>query len=341
MCNTIHIAGGGLCGLTLGIGLRKNAIPVILHEAGNYPRHKVCGEFICGVDENTLQLLGIGQCLRDAVLPKTVAWFDPKKKLRSDSIPARAYGISRHALDSRLANLFSELGGELHTGSRCREVNQTAWIDCTGRLPNRQSSWIGLKCHLRAFELEADLEMHLSEDGYVGLNEVEDGRINLCGLFRRRTFRATEEKPLIHAYLEGAGLDALYRRLSDSQPIDGSACAVAALDYEASPETEDADTCRLGDAAGLIPPFTGNGMSLAFENAAMALPLLVDYANGKLDWEGTRRCIQKTRAKRFNKRLGQARHMHEWITNPRRMKLTTRFAQTPFFPFQSLFRATH
>jgi 2-polyprenyl-6-methoxyphenol hydroxylase-like FAD-dependent oxidoreductase len=44
----ITIVGGGLAGLTLGIGLRRRGVPAALWEAGHYPRHRVCGEFICG-----------------------------------------------------------------------------------------------------------------------------------------------------------------------------------------------------------------------------------------------------------------------------------------------------
>ena len=44
----ITIVGGGLAGLTLGIGLRQRGVPVTIWEAGRYPRHRVCGEFISG-----------------------------------------------------------------------------------------------------------------------------------------------------------------------------------------------------------------------------------------------------------------------------------------------------
>ncbi|HZI32692.1 MAG TPA: NAD(P)-binding protein, partial [Candidatus Binatia bacterium] len=45
---SITIVGGGLAGLTLGIGLRRRDVPVTILEAGEYPRHRVCGEFISG-----------------------------------------------------------------------------------------------------------------------------------------------------------------------------------------------------------------------------------------------------------------------------------------------------
>ena len=44
----VTIVGGGLAGLTLGIALRENSVPVHIYEAGTYPRHRVCGEFISG-----------------------------------------------------------------------------------------------------------------------------------------------------------------------------------------------------------------------------------------------------------------------------------------------------
>jgi 2-polyprenyl-6-methoxyphenol hydroxylase-like FAD-dependent oxidoreductase len=37
----ITIIGGGLAGLTLGIGLRHRGVPVKIFEAGSYPRHRV------------------------------------------------------------------------------------------------------------------------------------------------------------------------------------------------------------------------------------------------------------------------------------------------------------
>ena len=39
----ITIAGGGLAGLSLGVALRRADVPVVLHEAGRYPRHRATG----------------------------------------------------------------------------------------------------------------------------------------------------------------------------------------------------------------------------------------------------------------------------------------------------------
>ena len=71
----IQIIGGGLAGLSLGIGLRENGVPVVLHEGGSYPQHKVCGEFICGVEDSVLDALGIQECLADAKIHQRLKWW--------------------------------------------------------------------------------------------------------------------------------------------------------------------------------------------------------------------------------------------------------------------------
>ncbi len=59
----VTIVGGGLAGLTLGIALRQHNVPVQLHESGHYPRHRVCGEFISGHGQASLERLGLRSML--------------------------------------------------------------------------------------------------------------------------------------------------------------------------------------------------------------------------------------------------------------------------------------
>jgi len=73
----ITIAGGGLAGLTLGIGLRQRGVPVTLQEGGRYPRHRVCGEFISGRGQETLARFGLRDLLEraGAMGANTAAFF--------------------------------------------------------------------------------------------------------------------------------------------------------------------------------------------------------------------------------------------------------------------------
>ena len=71
----IEIIGGGLAGLSLGLALRRAGVPVTLCEANDYPRHRVCGEFITGLSDTTITRLGLGPFMAEALLHHEVAWF--------------------------------------------------------------------------------------------------------------------------------------------------------------------------------------------------------------------------------------------------------------------------
>ena len=103
----ITIVGGGLAGLSLGIALRRRGVPVNFHEAGVYPRHRVCGEFISGVSQCTFDSLGIGDLFDDAKEHRSTAWFFRDRRILSTQLPG-GLGISRFALDERLSRKFRE-----------------------------------------------------------------------------------------------------------------------------------------------------------------------------------------------------------------------------------------
>jgi flavin-dependent dehydrogenase len=336
----ITIIGGGLAGLSLAIGLRRVDVPVRVEEAGDYPRHRVCGEFISGLDASTIEQLGLAPALAGSVSLKQMRWYDASRLLRDDTLPDPARGISRWELDRTLANALVDAGGDLQTGTRSpRNHVGPGTVDCAGRQPAKDSDWIGLKCHLEDFEPEEDLEMHMSAQGYVGLSRIENARTNLCGLFRKSRIKPSADgTPFIFQYLRHCGFHGLLSRLEKADPVEGSECSVAALGYH--PAGPPKVSLRLGDAQGLIPPFTGNGMTLAFESAALAVEPLRAYANEELDWPACTQRYRKLARARFGRRLAVARGLHRCLLSQRLLPLTSIAARTPLFPFQSLFRLT-
>jgi menaquinone-9 beta-reductase len=316
----ITIIGGGLAGLTLGIGLRRLDVPVTIHEAGMYPRHRVCGEFISGRGQDTLARLGLRGLLdrAGAVSARTAAFYSATMSAAPRLLPSPAICLSRFVLDEILAKHFREHGGELLEGRRSpAEQIGEGIVRATGRRARVEpggARWFGLKIHARNVPLAAGLEMHLSPRGYVGLCRINDGRVNVCGLFRRRSGEGGETNNW-REWLCGRPGTPLHQRLASAQFDENSFCAVAGLSLEPQFAAGHREIC-LGDALTMIPPVTGNGMSMAFESAGLALAPLAAWSRGELPWNQARRNIAVACDAAFARRLAWARWLQRLILTP-------------------------
>ena len=329
----ITIAGGGLAGLSLAIALRRRDVPVTVLEAGSYPRHRVCGEFISGVTGGTLGNLGILDLFDNARRHSTLAWHERGKLLHRNTLPEPALGISRHDLDERLRLRFEDLGGHLETNTRAKPEPADGLVWAAGRRP-RNGQWIGLKAHVRAIPMSSDLEMHAGRNGYAGLAGVEDGWVNVCGLFK--IDRAIEAKgpELFAAYLEEGGNKALASQLRESEWREGSFSAVAGFELGKQPEVP--GLLCLGDAESMIPPFTGNGMSMAFQAAEAAVHPLAEWAAGAACWDSTRSAITVALKKRFSRRLSTALFLHRVLLSDRGRTLLQTLSSARLLPFRPI-----
>lgn len=335
----VTIAGGGLAGLSLGIALRDRGVPVVVLEAGSYPRHRVCGEFISGVTDRTLGELGIREMLVDAKRHRATRWFVGDREVCHVELPAAALGISRHRLDLRLAEAFRARGGKLRERSRLDGDEMDGVVWAAGRKTDRESEWLGLKLHLLDPGAPEELEMHMGESGYAGVAPVEDGRVNVCGLFRRRSALRGGGVELLRRYLEENGLLALARRIAAAEVDERSLTGVSGL--RLGRQEVDEGRCVIGDAESIIPPFTGNGMSMAFEAAETALPPLMDYAKDQCSWEAARDGVGRLLRMRFRRRLAVASRLHPVFFSALGRKALSATARIGLLPISPLVRLLH
>jgi flavin-dependent dehydrogenase len=310
----ITIVGGGLAGLTLGIGLRQREIPAVVWEAGNYPRHRVCGEFISGNGAAVLQRLGLHKLFREAgaIDVETATFISGANHSPVRTLAVPALGLSRYSMDALLADELQRLGGELHRGQRWHPNGSDEGVaHASGREPHPTENgwrWFGLKIHAKNVMLSADLEMHVSADNYVGVNRINGGEVNVCGLFRARPGGKSEAG---FDLLRGKPGSPLHERLASAQFDERSFCSVAGLSLKAQ-QARARPGCYLGDAITMIPPVTGNGMSMAFESAEIAVEPLSRYSRGETDWAEAQRIIARTCDAAFVERLKWARRL-QWL----------------------------
>lgn len=320
MAEPITIVGGGLAGLTLGIGLRQRGVSVTVWEAGRYPRHRVCGEFISGAGQRSLARLGLLSGLQNADVCSALsaAFFAGKQtKVPVLPLPEAALCLSRFVLDEWLAREFQRLGGELQTDKRWRGKDAEGIVHASGRRAEAVvDGWrlFGLKVHARDVVMAADLELHFVPAGYVGLCRLTDGRVNVCGLFRSGA-TVPDLAQRWRDWLAGPADSALHARLANARFEEDSFCSVAGfslLPQRAARSNE----CRVGDALTMIPPVTGNGMSMAFESAELAIAPLAQFHRGDLTWMQARQTIAKACDATFTRRLRWAAWLQRALFQP-------------------------
>jgi 2-polyprenyl-6-methoxyphenol hydroxylase-like FAD-dependent oxidoreductase len=312
----ITIVGGGLAGLTLGIGLRQRGIPVTVWEAGHYPRHRVCGEFISGRGNDVLARLGLLDSFFEAgaELGSTAALYLGRFGSPVRTLGTPALCLSRFAMDALLARHLRQAGGELREDARWREEGYgEGVVRANGRrLQPREDGcqWFGLKVHAHNVLLTADLEMHGAQTGYVGFCRLGSGAVNVCGLFRR-TASKPEPAQTWRDLLRGRPGTPLWDCLAGAAFDQGSFCSVAGFSLKPHRAVSRGECC-VGDALTMIPPVTGNGMSMAFEAAELAIGPLAAYSRGESSWSEARQSVAEACDHAFARRLAWARWL-QWM----------------------------
>jgi flavin-dependent dehydrogenase len=332
----VKIIGGGLAGLGLGIALRRRDVPVTIHESGHYPRHRVCGEFITSLDRRTRHEVQLNDILRGARPASGVSWCEDGKSEITHRLPQPALCLSRRVLDEAMAACFTGLGGDLRTGSREQCTGEAGNVHACGRQPRASSAWVGIKQHFRGLEVRNDLEVHFGRGGYIGLTRIDEHTVNVCGLLRRGLSDLKSSFPDIAAQ---GGFDNLSRRLAGAEPLAGSFCAVAGLDYRgAAPED---GFLRIGDRSALIPPFTGHGMTIALQSAVAAMPSLLAWSRREIEWSQARALAARAQRRRFGLRLRAANALHPLLLHARTRALARALHTRGILPVGLLYRVMH
>ena len=116
----------------------------------------------------------------------------------------------------------------------------------------------------------------------------------------------------LHGYFDNE-LDAL--GAAEFEP--DSFCSVAGLQLKPQRAAMRKECC-IGDTLTMTPPVTGNGMSMAFESAELAVEPLAAYSRGKLNWSQARRQIARRCDAAFSRRLAWARFLQWMMISPAR-----------------------
>jgi menaquinone-9 beta-reductase len=346
----VAIIGGGLAGLSLSILAAKAGYRVVLFEKEKYPFHKVCGEYISFESWNFLEELGVP--LSDWNLPiiKRLLISAPNGNSVEHDLPLGGFGISRYKLDAALADIARSSGVELFEQTKVNDVFferskcrvQTSGYSCfakvvcgsfgkrsnldikwkrkfTRKMNNRLNNYMGVKYHIKA-DFPSDLiALHNFSDGYCGISQVEESKYCFCYLTTAKNIRANKnslKSMEMNILRQNPFLDSIF---SSATFLNDPPVTISQISFERKSQVED-HVLFIGDAAGMITPLCGNGMSMALHGSKIAFDCIQPFLDQKMDRYEMEQEYTDRWNRQFGKRLKTGRVLQrffgkEWLSN--------------------------
>jgi menaquinone-9 beta-reductase len=287
----VAIIGAGPAGSTLAALLAKRGVRVALFDRDVFPRDKLCGEFLSYDALPVLSPLGVLDAIDAAGAPHIERCrVIGSKRTYEFALPHPARGVSRMFFDDLLLRTAASNGAQRFDGqtvTSLEEVRATAIVGAWGRwgrfdqqlrrafVRDRSHRNFGFKRHYIAASPGHDsIDLYSFSRGYLGVNAVEGGITNICGLVHAS--RLTGHKGRWDSFIETIRaeerqLEALY---ATHEPAQDGYLSSEPVIFRARSAVE-GGVFMIGDASGVIDPLTGNGMAMAIQSALLAAPMLL------------------------------------------------------------------
>ena len=143
----------------------------------------------------------------------------------------------------------------------------------------RGSRLYALKAHLTGVEPAGEsVELFFFPQGYGGLARVEEGLVNLCFIVDERTLKTAGGDPL--RVVETSLMNnRLARERLRAARVVGKWYSAGPLTFGRKRLTRDG-IIAIGDASGMIDPFTGTGIQIALRTGEIAADAIVETMSG-------------------------------------------------------------
>lgn len=319
----VLIIGGGLAGLTNAIHLSKSNKKVLLIEKNEYPKHKVCGEYISNEVLPYLESLDVNPFEFGAQKINRFLLSTPKSKTIKAELPLGGFGISRYTLDAALAKKAQQNGttilqdtvvdiqfsNDIFKVTTKNNQNFTAkiTIGAYGKRESldvklnrdfikKESPFLAVKSHVEGNFPNDLVALHNFEGGYCGVSKVENNVINLCYIADYKSFKKFKN---VKDFQENVLYKNEYLKtiFKNTKPVFSKPLTISQVSFSSKKPIEN-HILMSGDTAGMIHPLCGNGMSMAIRSAKLASILIIEYLNGNIL---SRSALEKAYTMEWNK----------------------------------------
>ncbi len=346
----VAIIGGGLAGLALSIQLVKAKHRVILFEKEKYPFHKVCGEYISLESWDFLCSLGIDLKQMDLPILKQLQVSSPNGKCIEHPLPLGGFGISRFTLDHVLMKLALAAGVTIKENNKvddvvfeedrfmitaekatyfatvaCGSFGKRSNIDVKWKRPfvaaakNKLNNYVGIKYHVK-YDLAPDIiALHNFKNGYCGIVKIEDDKYCLCYLTTAANLQQCNGSI---KEMEAAVLSKnphLKKIFTTSELLFDTPLVISQISFDKKQQVEQ-HVLMIGDAAGMITPLCGNGMSMGLHGSKIAFGQIDLFLQKKISRATMEQEYTAQWKKHFSKRLRTGRFIQKifgnsWLNN--------------------------
>jgi len=341
----VAIVGGGLAGLALSIQLAKAKYSVILFEKETYPFHRVCGEYISLESWDFLEGLGLDLKALDLPVLTRLQVSAPNGKLIEHRLPLGGIGISRFMLDHLLMQI-AQAGGVIikestkvddivfkeneFTVTTAKEIfkakvacgcfGKRSNIDVKWKRPfiaqpkNKLNNYVGVKYHVK-YDLDEDIiALHNFKNGYCGITKIEGDKYCLCYLTSAINLQNSNGSIKEMETNILAANPHLKKIFAESEFLYESPVVISQISFNKKEQVEE-HVLMTGDAAGMITPLCGNGMSMALHGSKLAFEQISAFLAGKISREKMEKQYSLQWKKNFGRRLKTGRFIQTMFGN--------------------------
>jgi flavin-dependent dehydrogenase len=366
------IVGGGLAGLSLAIQLAEANRSVLVIEKKRYPFHRVCGEYVSMESWSFLERIGLP--LREMQLPviNMLQVSSAGGNMVTHPLAPGGFGISRFLLDSSLAAIAKSIGVQILEDTRAEEIalqgdlmavqagrNQylaKVVIGAYGKrsnidkqlqrsfiaLPKKAAAnWVGVKYHIKSDLLPNIIQLHNFKGGYCGISKVEGDHYCLCYLTKAENLKAFGGS-IRRMEEELLSLNPLLKKIffNRNHFLFEQPETISQVSFENKKAVEK-NVLMLGDAAGLIAPLCGNGMSMAFHSAAICFGVIEKFFTTSVSREEMEQLYIKLWKKQFSARLSAGRLLQPLLVNTTLSSPAIALLKRLPFVMRQVIKATH
>lgn len=338
----VCIVGGGLAGLSLAIQLGRAGLSVALFDAGSYPRHKVCGEYLS--NESKQYLLELCPALDRLKLPD-IQQFEltsTQASKASFNLGLGGFGISRYLLEKMLKDEAELEGVDVFEQTKVTDVQKSGpefTVTTTkgafsaqlvvGSFGKKsvmekvlgtgiawQPNYVGVKYHIKTQHPNNLIAIHSFPGGYCGISNVENETSCLCYIVNARFLNESQnqipelERRFLH---QNPHLKTIFNK---AEFLWDKPLAISNVHFGIQ-ASEKEHVLLLGDAAGCIAPITGNGMSNALRSAWFANRLILPFFEGKISRNELEKKYAQFWSGQFSTRIKLSRTLQRLAEKPR------------------------